>query len=381
MTHLRLAVGIAVTVLASGQPAAAAEIRPSETCGSCHATIHSTWLESAHARSLDNPVFLESLRATEAASGRKLALLCLDCHAPLVALNGDTELGLRVTWEGVNCEVCHSLVSVDLTGRGPRRVLEPGPVKRGPVPDASDHAHGVAYSELHSKAEACAWCHEYVSAEGVPVLSTYSEWRASQAAARGVTCQGCHMGATRAEVVDPRVDRDASASINLHRVPGGHSLDQLHQALALSIRPRREGDSLALAVGVRNKGAGHAVPTGMPGRRVILDVAVDTSRGGSFAERRVYERTFADAQGNPVVRDRDHFVPGVSLRQDTRLQPDEEREEAFRFPLAPDATAYITVRLHYEHSPLGGERGRTWITFFSEKRTVAAETGGAAPPG
>lgn len=368
-----LGVAAAVAVAASVSPASAGDVESSENCGSCHQTIYETWHESAHAHALDDEVFLQSLRDTESTRGRKLALLCLECHAPIVALNGDVDLALRITWEAVNCDVCHSLVSVDLSGKGPRRVLEPGPVKRGPFADAVDDAHPVAYSPLHTESAACAWCHEYTTPEGVPVLSTYSEWQKSEAAGRGETCQSCHMGATRVEVVDPRADRVPGAEINLHRVPGGHSLDQLHHALGVSIHTGREGDELTVDLTVRNKGAGHAVPTGMPGRKVILEVSVQGSSGESYSERRVYTRRFAASDGRPVVRDRDHFVPGARMVEDTRIAPDERREESFRFPVPPAATAYVKVNLHYEHSPLGGSEGRTWITFLSETRTVAPQ--------
>ena len=165
----------------------------------------------------------------------------------------------------------------------------------------------------------------------------------------------------------------------INRVPGGHSLDQLHKALGLGIRPLRDGDALDVEITVRNKGAGHAVPTGMPGRRVILEVEIKAGTGASYSERRVYEKTFVDGTGRPVTRDRDYFTAGVEMRADTRIGPDEHRIESFRFPIPPDQTAYLTVRLHYEHSPMGNDVGRTWSTFFSEKRTIAAAPG--APPG
>jgi len=369
-----------LAIVVAGMPAIAeAVVESSESCAACHRTIHETWKQSAHAHSLDNEIFLQSFRETEATQGKKLALLCLGCHAPLVAINGDVDLEQRVTWEGVSCEVCHSLVSVNVSGPGPRRVLEPGPVKRGPIADAPADAHEVAYSELHTKADACAWCHEYANPKGVQVLSTYSEWKVSEAAGKGKTCQSCHMGATMTDVVEPRAERVAGASINLHRVPGGHSLDQLHKALGLGIRPRRDDDALDVEITVRNKGAGHAVPTGMPGRRVILEVEIKAGTGVSYSERRVYEKTFVDGTGRPVTRDRDYFAAGVELRADTRIGPDEHRIESFRFPIPPDQTAYLTVRLHYEHSPMGYEEGRTWSTFFSEKRTIAAAP--AADPG
>jgi len=343
-----------------------------ESCGACHRTIYESWRGSSHANSLDNEIFLGAYRMTRSASKARAAV-CLDCHAPLVLLNGDRELAYRHTWEGVTCDICHGLASVDLSGHGPRQVLEPGPVKRGPFGDAPDAPHGVEHSELLRSALACAWCHEYVNPEGVSVLTTYSEWRASSRAERGESCQACHMSETDAGVEDPRLERVVGAKINLHEVPGGHSIDQLNRALGLSIDPRREDDELVVELRLHNKGAGHAVPTGMPGRRVILELAVRSGDGRDFEERKVYGKFFLDAEGRRITRDGDYFAGGVRLESDSRIGADERRVETFRFPVPRDVHAYLTVKLNYEHSPTGGEEGRTYLTFLSERRTLAPD--------
>ncbi|MFI5312035.1 MAG: hypothetical protein ACHQQ3_12420, partial [Gemmatimonadales bacterium] len=224
--------------------------------------------------------------------------------------------------------------------------------------------------ELHTKALVCAGCHEFRNGDGVPIITTYSEWEQSTAAKDGRTCQTCHMGLTRANVVDPKVKRLAMSRVNLHEVPGGHSLEQLHKALAVSMRPSRDGNDLVLEIQIANKGAGHAVPTGMPGRRVTLAVNVRTSDGKTASEKRTYARVLRDAAGKPIERDGQCFAPGVSLASDTRIGPDEQRVETLRFPIAPDATAQVMLQLTYEHAPTGGAEDRTRLTIYSEERTV-----------
>ncbi len=366
---------LAAAVIAAffiGAPASPPRAATSDTCGACHKDIYRMWRVSAHARSVDGPVFLDAYHETEGREGPTVSRVCLTCHAPLVEVNGDVGLRQRATWEGVTCDVCHSLVSVDLTGRSPRPVLDIGRVKRGPIRGASSMGHEVAYSELHTTALACSACHEYTNPEGTPILTTFSEWRASAAAREGRTCQACHMGATRADVVDPKVKRVAS-EVNLHEVPGGHSLDQLHKALGVAIAPRRDGETLRLDVTLSNKGAGHAVPTGMPGRRVHLELQVRTSQGQSHEARRVYARSFRDARGAKVTSDGGYFARGVSEESDTRIRPDERRTESFAFPVPSSAAAFIELRLHYEHKPAAGDEGRTWLTFYSESRTLPGQ--------
>jgi hypothetical protein len=233
--------------------------------------------------------------------------------------------------------------------------------------------HETVYSELHTTALVCAGCHEYRNREGTPVITTYSEWEESAARRGGKTCQTCHMGLTRAAVVDPKVKREVTGRVNLHQMPGGHSLAQLNAALGIGQSALWREDGFTLTVRLANKGAGHAVPTGMPGRRVILALSVRTSDGNSFAARRVYSKTFRDAEGRVIDRDGPVFAPGVRLETDSRIKTDEERTETFTFPVAPGASARVNLKLHYEHAPTAGPENRTWLTFYSEERTYARE--------
>jgi hypothetical protein len=361
----------AVAVLtASAGLSPAAPISPSATCGECHKDIHRMWSASAHARSMEDAVFLEAYREAKSGEGEEVSRQCLACHAPLTVVSADWDLAQKITWEGVHCDVCHGMVAVDTAGPNPRPVLDIGKVKRGPIKDAASSAHEVAYSELHTTALACAPCHEGSTADGVKVMTTYSEYLESSAAREGKTCQTCHMGKTRANVVDPKVARVASAEVNLHEVPGGHSLDQLHKALQVALDPKRKGDSLLVTVRLTNKGAGHAVPTGMPGRRVILDLAVRSGTGAAFEEKRTYTKIFTDAEGATITRDSRYFTKGLQLAADTRIQADEKRSETFRFAVPAASSAHVTLKLHYEHAPTGGPENRTWITFYTENRTL-----------
>lgn len=351
-------------------PIAPGQLTPSDVCGTCHRDIYRMWRSSVHANAMEGVVFLSVFRDLQAREGPDAARICLSCHAPLFALNHDEKLEKQITWEGVGCDACHSLVSVELSAGGAIQKFDPGPVKRGPIRDAMSMAHDVAYSELHTKALVCAGCHEFRNADGVPIISTYSEWEQSAAAKEGHTCQTCHMGLTRANVVDPKVKRLEMSRVNLHEVPGGHSIEQLHKALTVTMRPSRDANDLVLEIQITNKGAGHAVPTGMPGRRIILAVDVRTSDGTTASEKRTYARLLHDAAGKPIERDGECFAPGVTLASDTRIGAGERRVETLRFPISPEATAQVTLRLNYEHAPTGGPEDRTWLTIYSEERTV-----------
>jgi hypothetical protein len=289
-------------------------------------------------------------------------------------VNPDPTLSAQATWDGVSCDACHSLVSVELAPGGARQTFEPGPVKRGPLRDAVAVGHETAYSPLHTSALVCAGCHEFRNAEGTPIITTYSEWQESAAGKQGKTCQACHMVVTSADVVDPKVKR-VRGEVNLHQMPGGHSLAQLNRALGVAMDAAWQDGGLGVTVRLTNTGAGHAVPTGMPGRRVILALSVRSGDGRSFEERRVYTKSFRDAAGHMIIRDGEVFGPGVRLDSDSRVRPDEARIETFAFPVSPDAAARVNLKLHYEHVPTEGRENRTWLTFYTEERTYARDGG------
>jgi hypothetical protein len=350
----------------------------SDICGECHRDIYRMWRGSIHARALEDPIFLDAYRETSAAEGETISRICLTCHAPAAGILNDPGLKEKVTWEGVNCALCHSITRVELGSRGPKLPFDLGAVKRGPIKDAASMVHEVAYSELHTTAAICAGCHEYVNGQGTPIITTYSEWQQSPAAKEGRTCQDCHMSKTKAAVVDPKVLRVPESEVNLHEVPGGHSIDQLNKALGVNLQPERAGGKLKLRVILTNRGAGHSVPTGMPARHVTLEVQLRTSDKQHLQEQRVYGASFTDAAGQTITEDRKHFAPGVRPAADTRIKAGEQRQEDFEFPVDPKATAFLTVRLVYEHSPTGTKEDQTLITFYTAERTLQPEAPGGA---
>jgi hypothetical protein len=366
---LAIAVSVCVTAAAGEE----SQVTSSVVCGTCHRDIYAMWRSSSHASAVENVVFLDALheiQASDPATGR----LCLGCHAPLAETIRDPSLTQQATWEGVSCDTCHSIVSVELGRGGAKQVIDLGAVKRGPIKDAVSPAHEVVYSPLHTSALVCAGCHEFQNAEGTPIITTYSEWQQSAAGREGRSCQACHMRLTRADVVDPKVKRVTRSEVNLHEIPGGHSPTQLNKALSVSQAVSRRGDELTIEIVLANKGAAHAVPTGMPGRSVILALAVRTSDGRSFEERRTYGKTFRDSAGQLITREGRVFAPGVQLESDSRIRPDEQRTETFHFPVAAAATANASLKLRYEHDPGGAPENRTSLTFFTQNQVCPPES-------
>ena len=331
----------------------------SELCGECHSDIYGAWEGSIHARSFSGSIFQAALEEATDDRGHQARQLCLSCHAPAVLVNGDWEVKKAVTREGVGCDFCHSVKSVDLTRRPMPFDVELGGVKRGPFDYLESTAHETAYSPLHKSSPLlCAACHEYVNDQGVAVLSTYTEWVSGPYPALGVSCQDCHMAIVPGERVRSGLSTDPDTRlINVHRLVGGSSLSQLRRGLDATLREvgRKRGE-VEVVIEVRNVAAGHMVPTGLPAKQVKLELVARQGDRKVYSDERVYARTLLDGKGRRPRTDAGVFMDSAKAPSDTRLAPKEVRIERFRFP-APPGEIQFSARLLYQYRPFASDRG------------------------
>jgi len=293
------------------------------------------------------------MRAYQETGGRARGI-CLRCHAPAAVLSGDLQVREPISQEGIACDFCHSIASVNLQKRDqPFRVVLDG-VKRGPLSEAVSPAHEIAKSDLHKSPELCAGCHEYVNEHGVSVLSTYTEWLASPQAKEGTTCQDCHMPLTPGQTVRPELGVYRS-EINLHDISGGHSREQVRKAASvriLGIAVAKEQPTLAtVEVEVANVGSGHSIPTGMPTRRLVLEVIVFSGNREVRRFERDYQKVLLDEQGLPIAEDHRTILDSSTIREDTRLRPGERRVETFTATVPLGVPLRAEVNLRYLYSP------------------------------
>ena len=344
---------IVATVLALAPAAAAAGKLPApasaEQCGRCHRAIFDSWETSAHARAMTSPIFLDAFNVAENEFGAEARKTCLGCHAPASGLLGDADLTRKVSWEGVTCDYCHSMREVKQDGPNFKALVQFGSVKSGPSKDSLSPAHGTAYSSVHTSALLCAVCHEYSNAAGFPVVTTYSEWKASPSGKGDLECQQCHMELVKGAVVEPRVRRESSHLVNLHAMPGSHSVSQLNRALTAKLTASRNGERVDVVVKVKNEGAGHDLPTGSPMRQVILEVRATSAGVAVATETRTYTRVLADADGKTIEKEYVAFLRAAKVVSDTRLAPDETRLETFKFRVPAGQSARIDAIFYYFH--------------------------------
>jgi hypothetical protein len=292
---------------------------PARRCGECHAAIHQAWATSAHANADRSPTY----RAMREASGRDD---CDRCHAPLRALVPDE----RLAAEGVTCDVCHTLRDVEPDRHGTALELDlASAVRYGPLCDAEDHYfHRMGCSTLYSRSELCGGCHLWTmhtsAGMELDVRTTYADWHAGRHTTASLTCQGCHMPVGVGEVA---VGWATGARVSDHGMYGpGDELRSRALELRLTIVP--DDRQLRVELEVTNAAAGHRLPTGLPGRRVVVRVTALGAGGTPLAsEERIYARILVDGSGAEVP-----FYAAQRVQSDTCLAPSEVRRERLWLP-------------------------------------------------
>jgi nitrate/TMAO reductase-like tetraheme cytochrome c subunit len=354
----------------------------SMACGNCHEEIHREWESSGHARAATNRHFLNMYDGSTSIAGKTAgwnllkehpdgAGVCASCHAPTFEPDAAGDYDLRRARKvdglsGVHCDFCHKVAGpaggeLGLThGRFGLRLLRPkeGQLFFGPLDDVD--RGDDAWSPFQRDSRFCASCHEGV-VFGVPVYTTYSEWRESPAAKAGKHCQDCHMKPTgRMTNIAPGkggIDRDPSTLGN-HRFFDESLPAMLKRSLQLDLDSKRHATGIGVQVTVRADDVGHRVPTGFVDRNLVLVVEAFRDDGGKVdasSGSRLPSDAGPNVAGQPgrlfakQLRDFDGRSPAPFWRADselidTRLRPGVAEVSTFEFP---PAAKQIRARLLY----------------------------------
>lgn len=337
-----------------------------KVCAGCHEDIYQMWSRSLHATALTDPVFdvvyMQVLKATDG----KARESCLRCHAPTTRVSRDYALRREVTREGVTCDFCHTISVVNMANPTEPYTMRPGAVKFGPLGETTSPKHLTTFSPVHETSELCGGCHEFVARNGTVIMGTYSEWKDSPYAAKGIQCQDCHMPTVKEATTVKAGVKVSTKRVNKHDLQGGHSVDQLQRAAKVEILDVSKGpDTVRVRVRVTNVGSGHKMPTGIPSRKVLLTGRLKDARGAVLREATIrYQKVLADARHNPLETDADIFLKPSKILVDNRLGPQESRVEQFVFPITPQMiqeqvmgrtyqrNLSVEVTLTYSYTPL-----------------------------
>ena len=311
-----------------------------ETCAGCHPKQYDGWRGSMHSNSWNDPLFQAEFKKGLNETDGKIFNLCAGCHSPIGVLTG------TVSWDkktnefsvsekaarGVTCDVCHSISgAVPLSdtissehGNGSHIIDTETHIKYGPLKNSKSPYHETQYSELHTKANLCASCHNIIHPEnGIGVERTFDEWRTSPYAQNEIVCQDCHMNSVEVAIqiaktmkrpetfINQKARLDGKAStlgteshsiVHLHEFVGGNAIissimspknlrkrqhadiarKRLQHATELKVDLQQRKDGLfEIDVDVHNVGAGHNLPTSLTQVRHIWIEATITDNEGN----------------------------------------------------------------------------------------------------
>jgi hypothetical protein len=286
------------------------QIQP-EACGKCHERQYNDWKESLHHKGMGSTVLGQLLDMELDAP--VLAITCQRCHAPLAEQIPYLEKGVRnpdfvegFREKGLTCAACHVRAHVR---NGP-------PARRSGTETGGPHNGFQVHTEYESPTF-CASCHDFEGAGGMHgklIQETAQEWRRTEFAAQGITCQNCHMPDRRhlwKGIHDPEMTRKA-VSIQLETMP-----------------PESPSAPLTATLSLTNVGAGHRLPTYIE-PQIVLSLEQ------------------LDAKGKPIPNTRAEGIIARKVTEemdkevfDTRLMPGETYHLEYRKPMSPKAKTLL----------------------------------------
>ena len=284
-------------------------------CKPCHAEVYAEWKGSHHQISYLNP---EVSKLSDNFRNKE----CQACHLPIpISQTGYAKRTLpRQTQrsEGVSCLSCH------LGKNGEILAVQDKPT----APCAPVASKDFASVEL------CASCHNQ--------HQTTDQWRASPQAAKGISCNSCHM---------PEVLRAAGSKAERkghgHVFHGAHQIESLRAAGKFSLS--RNGDSIVLKL--ENVGAGHNFPTEERHRAVDMQYRFSSSdkQPGAWTRAYRFRSPYRDEVG-----------------EDTQLPAGQEKAVKIKIPAAAQL---VEARLWYRLTPYVDDENPQ-STLLEERRLV-----------
>lgn len=191
------------------------------TCKTCHENHYREWSVSPHAYALLSPVFNAFQATFNVYTNGTVGDFCVRCHTVPGMLSGEPIYKSAmdrpaVTREGVTCIVCHRISEVYAKESGRMKLVEGELLDPIYGPRGNEELKRVIAShdyqvvterdlpgrQIHRDAKKlfvienpgfCGMCHDVNFPIGFRLEEAFSQFKTSPAAAKGISCQDCHM--------------------------------------------------------------------------------------------------------------------------------------------------------------------------------------------
>lgn len=360
----------------------------SDVCRGCHPMIFDQWQVSLHSVAFTDPLYWAEAELAGKEAGEEVRNFCHSCHAAAASMvekiPADANQASQLAKSGVICDLCHTIVKVNKIGNKDIEVETASRTKRGPYKNSYSPYHLTEYSEIHTKAEFCAACHNvYHPVNGLAIENPYEEWKNGPYAKEGIVCQDCHM-TPGPQVTKPNpgvvaVGGPQREHYYTHNTIGANAfitqylgnqegyriaVERLKSAANLEIIDVNVGaDRISFKVKIENIGAGHYLPTGLTIlRQMWLHVVVKDAAGkiiyesGKLDEKgnvpedaRMYNTVYADKNGKPTEK----VWEAEKILKDKRIPPKGHSIEEFEFSTGGPVKRplHIHAELLYRSAP------------------------------
>lgn len=367
-----------------------------ETCASCHPTHYAEWRTSVHSTAMHDPVFQALVGVRQADLDGTQDAFCTQCHSAIGVRSHDIRPGFSfdeldpLTMEGVTCDACHRVSSIERTYNAGHHLDADGPI-RGPFADPMPNSfHDSEPVDFLSESAFCGSCHDIIEVSGLPLERPYSEWSTSPAQSDDRHCQDCHMPVSTGPAANGGPDR----TLHSHSFVGVDvplvedwlneselnsvraSIDELLTSSGTVLLDLPEtataGHTLDVVITVRNEIDAHNLPTGSTFiRQCWLEVTAtdatgeviyatgDLDENGDLRDRWsalepygdndlvTLGSSFVDDSGSPTL-----FSHYASEHTSNALQPLHERTVTLFVPIPDEATGPIEVATRLRFRPL-----------------------------
>ncbi len=199
------------------------------TCKTCHERHYKEWSVSQHAYAQLSPIYMAMQNRINQLSNGTNGDFCIRCHTQVGMNIGESPYQSNLTRhptsrEGITCVVCHRVNQAYGKVSGRLALVEGNLLTKvfGPTGDKElkrvlDNRdqyrvvteEGEPGRQIHTKvghfpqiqtSQFCGSCHDVNLFNGFRLEEAFSEYKNSPAAARGVSCQDCHMGTVQGAV-------------------------------------------------------------------------------------------------------------------------------------------------------------------------------------